>query len=442
MNKLLKLNENQLRAGLITYSTGNHGVAIAKAAMDLTDERGYAIPVHVVINQSSLKSKRSKLNDTGAQTIRINGSSMIDCRTAAYSRAKEHGYTLIESFDRDVMIGQATASLEISQQIERSREGRLDSVIVPCGGGGLATGTALLLKGSNTSVFAAEPLCSLDRNTCCRSILDSGLQSHVQLVPLPLYTMESKIQFRILLIGQGGREHALALRLSAASSVESIIVVPGNSGTCRVPKTRNLPLEFDGKAFEPLLSAVHENEVNLVIPTQESHLIHGIVDFFSSGHLFMGAICIDFILTASGPIALEYDVRFGDPESQALFLLISRECDFAKVLMSCTNQTLHLNPLILTPIYAVAVVAVSDGYPEMPKLGFELTEAMIEKGVFHSGLQQLDGKLIVVKGRVFAVCEVDATLQEAANKVYARLEKMQTPHLSYRKDIGLAPRGL
>ncbi|OAA50229.1 Pyridoxal phosphate-dependent enzyme, beta subunit [Beauveria brongniartii RCEF 3172] len=158
MNKLLKLNENQLRAGLITYSTGNHGVAIAKAAMDLMNERGYAIPVHVVVNQSSLESKRSKLHDNGAQTIRINGTSMIDCRTAAHASAKEHGYTLIESFDRDVMIGQATASLEASQQIERSEEGRLDSIIVPCGGGGLATGTALLLNGSSTSVFAAEPL--------------------------------------------------------------------------------------------------------------------------------------------------------------------------------------------------------------------------------------------------------------------------------------------
>ncbi|KAM3431068.1 hypothetical protein NHJ13734_007459 [Beauveria thailandica] len=158
MNKLLKLNENQLRAGLITYSTGNHGVAIAKAAMDLTNERGHAIPVHVVVNQSSLESKRLKLHDNGAQTIRINGTSMIDCRTAAHASAKEHGYTLIESFDRDVMIGQATASLEASQQIERLEEGHLDSIIVPCGGGGLATGTALLLSGSGTSVFAAEPL--------------------------------------------------------------------------------------------------------------------------------------------------------------------------------------------------------------------------------------------------------------------------------------------
>lgn len=85
----------------------------------------------------------------------------------------------------------------------------------------------------------------------------------------------------------------------------------------------------------------------------------------------IGALCIDFILTTSGPVALEYDVRLGDPELQALLTLLDHRVDLAAMLLACTNLTLHTHRLNLSPspAYAIAVVVVAEGYPSTPKTG-------------------------------------------------------------------------
>jgi phosphoribosylamine--glycine ligase / phosphoribosylformylglycinamidine cyclo-ligase len=88
---------------------------------------------------------------------------------------------------------------------------------------------------------------------------------------------------RILLVGAGGREHALAWKLSQSPLVEAIFVAPGNSGTARgLQKASNIDVRFDNN-FDLLLPHVQQRRINFVIPTQERHLFEGIADFFNDG---------------------------------------------------------------------------------------------------------------------------------------------------------------
>ena len=88
------------------------------------------------------------------------------------------------------------------------------------------------------------------------------------------------MMLRILLLGDGGREHALAWKLSQSHNVEAIIVVPGNIGTSALSKTTNAKCEVGHDDFGPVgeLAALHG--IDLVVPTNEAHLIHGVSDFF------------------------------------------------------------------------------------------------------------------------------------------------------------------
>lgn len=87
---------------------------------------------------------------------------------------------------------------------------------------------------------------------------------------------------RILLLGSGGREHALTWKLGQSHLVEAIYILPGNSGTQGLQKASNIDATFD-KDFELLLKLVKQKNINFVIPTQERHLFEGISDFFNDG---------------------------------------------------------------------------------------------------------------------------------------------------------------
>lgn len=87
---------------------------------------------------------------------------------------------------------------------------------------------------------------------------------------------------RILLLGSGGREHALTWKLSQSHLVEAIYILPGNSGIQGLQKASNIDATFDND-FELLLKLVEQRKINFVIPTQERHLFEGISDFFNDG---------------------------------------------------------------------------------------------------------------------------------------------------------------
>ena len=91
-----------------------------------------------------------------------------------------------------------------------------------------------------------------------------------------------KEQLRILLIGSGGREHALAWKLGQSPLVDAIYTVPGNGGTASVERVTNIS-DISPDNFPALLAFAREHEVNLVVPGPEGPLVAGIASFFRSG---------------------------------------------------------------------------------------------------------------------------------------------------------------
>jgi hypothetical protein len=97
------------------------------------------------------------------------------------------------------------------------------------------------------------------------------------------------VTLRILLLGQGGREHALAWRLGQSSQVERIYISPGNAATGNLAKTFNTEVATEDADFSTLLEFVRKNNVNFVIPSREQHLAAGIVDICNKGKKQVGA---------------------------------------------------------------------------------------------------------------------------------------------------------
>lgn len=155
------------------------------------------------------------------------------------------------------------------------------------------------------------------------------------------------------------------------------------------------------------------------------------------GYPFVGMLFTGFMLTSDGPKVLEYNVRFGDPETQALMLLLDDETDLAEVMLACTQGRLDSVKLGYRDGYAVSVVCASKGYPgSYPKgdvMTFGETPAGVE--VFHAGTAAKDGQIVTAGGRVVAVAAFAPTLRGAVDLAYAGVEKVNFEGKTIRRDI-------
>ncbi|CCM04201.1 uncharacterized protein FIBRA_06367 [Fibroporia radiculosa] len=421
------------------------------------------------------------------------------------------------------------------------------------------------------------------------------------------------MSLRVLVVGNGGREHALAWRLSRSSLVQQIFVCPGNGGTLRELKTRNVDLPASD--FAALVDFAVKNEVSLVVPGPEQPLVDGIeahfrkvgipvfgptavaaqmegskafskafmdrhsiptakfrvfystefdqaVDYvkscgfpvvlkasglaagkgvllpatiddaitglreimldhafgaagsevvieellegpevsvlaFSDGYTivplpaaqdhkrigegdtgpntggmgayapapvatpavmdrimrevlqptisgmrkegfpFVGMLFTGLMLTASGPKVLEYNVRFGDPETEALMLLLTDDTDLAAILLACVERRLDAINVGIRPGFGVSVVLASQGYPGSYPKGKQISTGDLPPGVvaFHAGTTQKGDQIVTSGGRVIAVSAYAPTLAEALVLAYAGVEKVSFDGKTFRTDI-------
>ncbi|KAF7307134.1 Phosphoribosylformylglycinamidine cyclo-ligase [Mycena indigotica] len=156
------------------------------------------------------------------------------------------------------------------------------------------------------------------------------------------------------------------------------------------------------------------------------------------GFPFVGMLFTGFMLTVDGPKVLEYNVRFGDPETEALMLLLSEDCDLAAILLACAEHRLDSVKLTIRPGYAVSVVLASAGYPGSYQKGkvIDLTAVPTNAVVFHAGTSSSEGQVLTAGGRVLAVSAHALTLQEALDIAYAAVDKISFEGKTYRRDIG------
>nr|WRH23605.1 phosphoribosylamine-glycine ligase [Naematelia aurantialba] len=156
------------------------------------------------------------------------------------------------------------------------------------------------------------------------------------------------------------------------------------------------------------------------------------------GHPFVGMLFTGFIITPDGPKVLEYNVRFGDPETQALILLLDDETDLAEVLLACVERRLDSVKLAYKEGYAVSVVLASGGYPGPYPKGFPITiNPSMPTGVevFHAGTAIRNGAGLTDGGRVLAVCGFAPTLRAAVDLAYAGVEQIDFEGKTFRRDI-------
>ncbi|GBD89026.1 phosphoribosylamine--glycine ligase [bacterium BMS3Abin03] len=158
----------------------------------------------------------------------------------------------------------------------------------------------------------------------------------------------------------------------------------------------------------------------------------------AEGRKFIGCLYVGLMLTDEGPKVVEYNCRFGDPETQAVLPLIKG--DFLKLLYSAAKGELDRETIKYNNGSSVCVVAASDGYPGAYKKGFEITglEQMPENViVFHAGTKEENGKIVTNGGRVLGVTSMlkENDLAEAKRITYDALKKIHFENIYYRTDI-------
>lgn len=160
------------------------------------------------------------------------------------------------------------------------------------------------------------------------------------------------------------------------------------------------------------------------------------------GRTFKGCLYFGLMLTPKGPKVIEYNARFGDPETQVV--LPRLETDLVDICEAVIDGTLGDLDIKWKKGAAACVVMASGGYPESYKKGIEMS-GLDEKGgvegaiVYHAGTKLENGKFYTNGGRVLGVTAVDDTLEGALKKAYEAVEKISFEGAHYRKDIGTCP---
>ena len=153
------------------------------------------------------------------------------------------------------------------------------------------------------------------------------------------------------------------------------------------------------------------------------------------GRTFKGCLYFGLMITKNGPKVIEYNCRFGDPETQVVLPLL--ETDLLTVMKAVTEERLDEIEVKWSDGYACCVVAASDGYPVSYEKGYEITmPEEIRPCVYIAGASLEDGKLLTSGGRVLGVTAVRPTLAEAIDASYDMLDQIDFANKYYRVDIG------
>ena len=177
-----------------------------------------------------------------------------------------------------------------------------------------------------------------------------------------------------------------------------------------------------------------EHETMVAIMHQTVEQLH------REGIDYRGCLYGGFMLTPAGPKVLEFNARFGDPETQVILPRLQN--DLVDVMLACAEQRLDEVELSWCDDWAVSVVLTSAGYPgsyEKGKVitGIEDAEALDGVTVYHAGTREQDGQILTNGGRVIDVTARGATFEDARNLAYAACEKIDFEGKTLRHDIGL-----
>ena len=155
----------------------------------------------------------------------------------------------------------------------------------------------------------------------------------------------------------------------------------------------------------------------------------------AEGRTFKGCLYFGLMLTPNGPKVIEYNCRFGDPETQVVLPLL--ESDLLTVMQAVTNETLADTEVKFSKKHACCVIMASQGYPSSYEKGYEITiPSNLLNSTYVAGASLKAGKLLTSGGRVLGVTSVANTLKDAINASYEKVENIKFDNRYYRNDIG------
>ena len=172
-------------------------------------------------------------------------------------------------------------------------------------------------------------------------------------------------------------------------------------------------------------------ERDILVPTVDGLVREGIN--------YRGILYAGLMITTAGPRVLEFNCRFGDPETQPLMMRL--QSDLAEVMLAVCDGKVDDITLKWDPRPAICVVATSRGYPGkypigLPITGIEKADALPDVKVFQGGTKMVEGQLVTNGGRVLGVTALGNTVAEARQKAYQGMSLIQFEGMHYRKDIG------
>lgn len=155
------------------------------------------------------------------------------------------------------------------------------------------------------------------------------------------------------------------------------------------------------------------------------------------GRPFQGCLYFGLMLTQAGPKVIEYNCRFGDPETQVVLPLL--KSDLLSIMQACREGTLSEDMVEFSPGAACCVILASKGYPLQYQKGFEISlpETQAGEEIFVAGARLLEGKLVTSGGRVLGAAATAEDLPSAIQKAYALAGKISFENAYMRRDIGL-----
>lgn len=185
--------------------------------------------------------------------------------------------------------------------------------------------------------------------------------------------------------------------------------------------------------FSP--SAIYTPEIEREV--MEKIILPTVDAMNKEGRPFKGVLYFGLMLTDSGAKVVEYNARFGDPETQVV--LPRLKTDILDIFNAVADGTLDKIDIQWNDNACVCVVMASGGYPESYEKGKEIAIGDVDKDIllFHAGTKYVDGKLVTSGGRVLGVTAMGKNISEAREKAYANVKKISFDGAFYRSDIGI-----
>ena len=224
----------------------------------------------------------------------------------------------------------------------------------------------------------------------------------------------------------------------------SFIVISDGSKVQPLVTTMDHKAAFDGDRGPNTGGMGAISPSPFVTPQLFSEVIHGIVfptinRLREEGRIFKGVLYVGLMLTEEGPKVLEYNCRFGDPETQVQ--MVRMESDLAEVLLNAISGNVLKSEISWNDKAAGCVVLASGGYPTSyvkgkPISGLKEVSAIPGVQVFHAGTKYADGEYLTNGGRVLNVCASEKTLAETMENIYSAISAISFEGMHFRRDIG------